>query len=157
MKMVELVISGEPDMSVSSIESQVTQRPTYSITIMEELEKRENFHPALLIGGDSLLNLHTWYRAEELVENYTILTYPRKDSPVSEAELSCHWDKKTVEKLISGMIPGKFFEISSTEIRKSMEKSRIAGNIKNMTKTFPEVGRYIEIHRLYGNHQTKDK
>ena len=155
--MVNMIIKDIPEMSVSPIEAQIEQRPTYSISVMEELEKRNGFRPALLIGGDSLLQLHTWHRAEELAANYTILTYPRKNSAISEAALRNFWDVKTARKLLAGVIPGKFFEISSTEIRKSMEKSAIEGNIKNMTKTFPEVDAYIEEHQLYGKPQTKDK
>lgn len=155
--MVNMIIKDIPEMSVSPIEAQIEQRPTYSISVMEELEKRNGFHPALLIGGDSLLQLHSWHRADELAANYIILTYPRKNSAISEAALLNFWDAKTTRKLLAGVIPGKFFEISSTEIRKSMEKSAIEGNIKNMTKTFPEIDAYIEEHQLYGKPQTKDK
>ena len=156
MAMINLVIAGEEKMSVSPVESTLDQYPTYSIAVMEAIEKMEGFHPALLIGSDSLLQLHTWHRAMELAANYQILTYPRKDSPVSAEILRKFWDDKSVEKLLSGMIPGKFFEISSSEIRKSMEKNAIEGNINNMTKTFPEVDEYIKLHRLYGKTQTKD-
>lgn len=156
MAMVSMAISGEANMSVSPIESRLEQYPTYSIAVMEAIEKFEGFRPALLIGSDSLLQLHTWHRAPELAANYLILTYPRKDSPVSTDILRKFWDDKSVQKLLSGMIPGKFFEISSTEIRKSMEKNAIEGNINNMTKTFPEVDEYIKLHRLYGKPQTKD-
>ena len=156
MAMIGLIIKEENSMSVSDIESHVEQRPTYSITILEAMEKSNGIRPALLIGSDSLCQLHTWHRAEELVKNYTILTYPRKDAPVSEELLREHWSLEIVQKLLAGVIPGEFFEISSTEIRKSMEKTANEGNIKYMTKTFPEVDAYIREHRLYGKSQTKD-
>lgn len=156
LAMVQLVIKDENAMSVSPIESRIEQHPTYSIIVMEELERSGGIHPALLIGSDSLLQLHTWHRAAELAANYQILTYPRKNAPVSREELLKFWDEETAEKLLSGVMPGKFFEISSTEIRKSMEKTANEGNINSMTKTFPEVDAYIKAHRLYGKPQTKD-
>lgn len=150
IEMIRLIIAGEAEMSVSDIESHIEQHPTYSIIVLEAMERLNGIRPALLIGSDSLCQLHTWHRAAELVANYSILTYLRKEAPVSEEILQAHWSPEWAQKLLSGVIPGEFFEISSTEIRKSMEKKTNEGNIKYMTKTFPEVDAYISAHRLYG-------
>ena len=150
IEMIRLIIAGEPEMSVSDIESHIEQHPTYSIIVLEAMERLNGIRPALLIGSDSLCQLHTWHRATELVANYSILTYLRKEAPVSEEILQKHWPTEWAQKLLSGVIPGEFFEISSTEIRKSMEKKTNEGNIKYMTKTFPEVDAYIKAHQLYG-------
>lgn len=156
MKMVELLIKNENGMSVSDIEAKIARKPSYTIDILLELEALSGSRPALLIGADSLLQLHTWHRADELVENWKILTYPRKTSPVTLEALTSHWQLKTARKLYSGVIPGKFFEISSTEIRNSMEKNTLTGNIKCMTENIPEIGDYIVRHRLYGETSTKE-
>ena len=156
VKMVEILIKNEACMSVSDIEARIARRPSYTIDILLALEAQSGSRPALLIGADSLLQLHTWHRAEELAENWQILTYPRKTSPVTLATLQEHWQEKIAGKLFTGVIPGKFFEISSTEIRNSMEKNAFAGNIKCMTENIPEIGDYIIRHRLYGETSTKE-
>ena len=156
MKMVELMIKDAPGMSVSDIEAKIARKPSYTIDILLELEAASGVRPALLIGADSLLQLHTWHRAAELAENWRILTYPRKSSPVTPEALLEHWQPATAQKLCSGVIPGKFFEISSTEIRNSMEKNTLTGNIKCMTENIPEIGDYIVRHRLYGETSTKE-
>ena len=143
-------------MSVSDIEAKIARKPSYTIDILLELEKINHIRPALLIGADSLLQLHTWHRAEELAENWQILTYPRKTSPVTLEAIQEHWSREIAGKLFSGVIPGKFFEISSTEIRNSMEKNELTGNIKCMTENIPEIGDYIVRHRLYGETSTKE-
>ena len=156
MAMVELLIKNESAMSVSDIEAQIAKKPSYTIDILLELESKSHTRPALLIGADSLLQLHTWHRAKELAEKWQILTYPRKTSPVTLDALQTHWSREIAGKLFSGVIPGKFFEISSTEIRNSMEKNALTGNIKCMTENIPEIGDYIIRHRLYGETSTKE-
>jgi len=156
MKMVELLIKDESGMSASGIEAKIAKKPSYTIDILLELEAVSGIRPALLIGADSLLQLHTWHRAKELAEKWHILTYPRKTSPVTLETLLEHWQPETAQKLYSGVIPGKFFEISSTEIRNSMEKTALTGNIKCMTENIPEIGDYIVRHRLYGETSTKE-
>ena len=37
----------------------------------------------MLIGGDSLRQLHLWYRAHDLVRNYGLIVYPRPDETVT--------------------------------------------------------------------------
>ena len=156
MAMVELLIKDESNMSVSDIEAKIAKRPSYTIDILLELEEKSGIRPALLIGSDSLLQLHTWHRAKELAGKWQILTYPRKNSPVTGETLLEHWEEEIAEKLCSGVIPGKFFEISSTEIRNSMEKNTFTGNIKCMTENIPEIGDYIVRHQLYGETSTKE-
>ena len=156
MAMVEMLINAESDMSVSDIEARIAKKPSYTIDILLELEEKSSLRPALLIGADSLLQLHTWHRAAELAENWQVLTYPRKSSPVTMEALLAHWQTEIAEKLYSGVIPGKFFEISSSEIRNSMEKNTLTGNIKNMTENIPEISDYIIRHNLYGETSTKE-
>ena len=156
MAMVDILISKERGMSVSDIEASLAKQPSYTIEILEAVEKINGSRPALLIGADSLLQLHTWCRGAELAANYLILTYPRKGYEITAGALAEFWDDRTiVEKLLSGVIPGRFFEISSSEIRNSMEKNGNAGNIKKMTDNVPEINAYIESHCLYGENKRK--
>ena len=145
--MVLEMISGIPCMAVSDIEARLELDPSYTISILEKLEKEIEGTLALLIGEDSLAQLHTWYRAKELVERYLILTYPRTGCRATKEYLSQFWSEKECEKLLSGMLDGKFFEISSTNLRFSMEKSDKWDNIISMTPEPAAI--YCRRHGLY--------
>ena len=83
------------------------------------------------------------------------VTFTEADTPRIRASL-IYGATMHPEKLFAGVIPGKFFEISSTEIRNSMEKNAFTGNIKCMTENIPEIGDYMTRHRLYGENSTKE-
>jgi nicotinate-nucleotide adenylyltransferase len=138
--MVLQMISGVSGMAVSDIEARLALTPSYTILVMEKLEAEISGSLALLIGEDSLAQLHTWHRAKELVEKYVILTYPRSGSEVTKEYLSQFWSEKECEKLLSGMLDGRFFEISSTEIRKKLAKNAQWSDIKELTNKILKNG-----------------
>ncbi len=149
LAMVSLLIAGEPAMEVSDFENRLQLNPSYTIDVLSRLEKDGYGRFSLLIGADSLLNLHTWHRAEELVNEYDFIIYPRPGCEVSEAFLQQFWNEPAVEKLLNSVIEGTFFEISSSEIKKSMEKSCSRNNIIDEAMLTPSVAEYIKEHNLY--------
>ena len=150
MAMVEAAIAGHDGMSANRIEEELHFTPSYTFEVLEAWEKRFGSPPALLIGADSLRELHTWHRAAELAERFRIISYPRGGRPVTAAELSCRWSERMVEKLLSGMLSGDFFEISSSELKNRMEKFTAAGDIIYLKKYLaPGVWNYIVKHGLY--------
>ena len=149
MAMVKLLIAGEKNMEVSDFENILQLFPSYTIEVLSRLEKAGYGKFSLLIGADSLLNLHTWHRAEELVAKYDFIVYPRPRCEVSKAFLKQFWSDAVVEKLLNSVVEGTFFEISSSEIKKSMEKNCSRNNIIDETMLTPEVAEYIREHNLY--------
>ena len=148
--MVEAAVTGHDGMSVSRIEEELHFSPSYTFEILEAWELRFGEPPALLIGADSLRELHTWHRAPELAERFRIIAYPRGGRQVTADELACHWQAKTVKKLLAGMLAGDFFEISSSELKKMMENLTEAGDIIHMNEFLaPRVCDYIIEHGLY--------
>lgn len=134
MEMVSSLISGYSDMQVSDVEDRLKLNPSYTIDVLEYAQAETADRLVLLIGEDSLSQLHTWHRAHELVERYEILTYPRNTAVADEKYLKAYWSEKECRKLLSGRLDGKFFEISSTEIRKKMAKNAKWSDIKELTK-----------------------
>lgn len=153
LEMVNLLIKEEKNMSANDLEERIKLQPSYTFEVLKYFaaELPSDEEPALLIGADSLLALHTWYKAEELIENYTILTYPRPGEIISSETLLVHWEEKKVQKLLSGVINGAFFEISSTGIRNSLVKNANTSNINNEDKSLlnDRVADYCKKHRLY--------
>ncbi|MBQ9500557.1 MAG: nicotinate (nicotinamide) nucleotide adenylyltransferase [Lentisphaeria bacterium] len=153
LAMTELLIRGEAGMAASDIEARLRLQPSYTVDVLKHFaaELSADEEPALLIGADSLLALHTWHRAEELVAACRILTYPRPGCAVTEEILARHWPGKTAGKLLSGVMEGVFFEISSTEIRNSMAKTENRSHIIEADKCplSAAVRGYCEKHALY--------
>lgn len=152
-KMVDLLIEGYPSLASSDLEARLALTPSYTAEVLKYFAKElpADEEAALLIGADSLLALHTWYAAEELAENYIILTYPRPGRGITLEILKEHWREETAQKLLSGVIKGDFFEISSTGIRNSMAKLQKTGNINREDKSLFNslVKDYCAKHRLY--------
>ena len=148
--MTALTIAGCGDMFLSRIEEELANSPSYTFDVIDAWFRRYGSVPALLIGADSLLELHNWHRGGELAERCRILTYPRRGYPVSETALRAHWSPEMVEKLLAGLIRGDFFEISSSELKSAMEKFTATGDIMNV-KNFlaPGVADYIMSRGLY--------
>ena len=148
--MVEATIAGHDAMSVNRIEAELQFNPSYTIEILEAWEKRFGDVPALLIGADSLRELHTWHRAAELAKRFRIISYPRNGCRITAAELALHWPDPTAEKLFAGVLAGDFFEISSSELKNRMEKFTEAGDIIHLKDCLaPGVCDYIVEHGLY--------
>lgn len=150
--MVRLLTAGREGHFVSDLEYRRRKEPSYTFDILEDLNcsGKEKFQ--LLIGADSLLSLHTWYRAQELAERFEVLTYPRPGYDVTLESLREHFSAETAEKLLKGCLDGKFFEISSTNLRFSMEKSANWDNIMSMTPA--PVAEYCRRHGLYHNRRS---
>ena len=149
-RMVELTISGRDGMSADRIEDELRLNPSYTFDVLQAWVSRHGEMPELLIGADSLLELHSWHRAAELVAACRIITYPRDGAAVTAEALSRHWPRETVERLLAGVIPGDFFEISSSELKSRMEKITDAGNIIHMKEYLAEsVCDYIIRNGLY--------
>lgn len=154
--MVKLLAAGNPGLEACGIESRLALSPSYTVDVLDALRReRPGERIQLLIGGDSLLALHTWGRARKLVEEYEILTYPRQGETPDAATLSRHWPPEIVEKLLSGLLPGGFFEISSTGIRNIVAKRPEMRHINSGTTE--RVEEYIRKHHLYETRIVNDR
>lgn len=143
-RMMELAAGDRKNVSVSGLEG---ERGGVSYTI-DSLEKLSAEHPGneyiLLIGGDSLAQLHTWHRAEELAERFRIIYCPRPGETPDLEELLKHWPLKTAEKLLSGAIADlPLSDLASTEIREKLAAGISSAGIPE------KVLAYIRQRRFY--------
>ncbi len=142
--MLELLVADEPDLMVSDVERCAALKPSYSFKILKLLEKKfPDDTLQLLIGGDSLETLHTWYKAKELVAQYEIICYPRKGYEIKRENLLKHWTSKEIDILLRTVLQMPFFDISSTSIRNNITDKIITKNIKK------EILKYIRSKGLY--------
>jgi nicotinate-nucleotide adenylyltransferase len=161
LKMVRLAISGEAGFEADDIEIR-RSGPSYTILTVQDYRKalgqRTGNEPApvsaepplyWIIGGDSLPELHTWYRIRELVEQCRIVTaarpgYERPDLTPLQALLTV----RQIQDLRDAVLPTPRIDISATDIRRRIREER------SIRYLVPEnVREYIESRRLYHSSQ----
>lgn len=151
MAMVKLAVDGLPGCAVSDIEGRRRFTPSYSIRVLEALEaENPGCRLQLLIGSDSLEELHTWYCARELAGQYEIIAYPRRTHAESGSSTTVvlpetFWGDVMAEKLQQSVLAGKFVEVSSTALREALAAGGDGGKVANSA-----VLMYIKKHGLYG-------
>ena len=150
LRMMELAAGEKKNMSVSGLEG---ERGGVSYTI-DSLESLSSAHPEheyiLLIGGDSLAQLHTWHRAKELAERCPIIYCPRPGTTPDLDELLKHWPQEIAEKLLSGAIANlPLSDLASTEIRRKLAEGEFPSGIPE------QVADYIRQRRFYMNEEKK--
>jgi nicotinate-nucleotide adenylyltransferase len=152
LAMVRLAIDGQPQFALSRVDLD-RPGPCYSVDTVRLL--RDQFRAAggkeaqiyFTIGTDSLAELPTWYRPEELLRLCTVVAVGRPGYEVDLSEL---------ERLFPGARPILYVELdtpvdmSSTGIRQRVAEGRSIHGL------VPEaVERYIEQHRLYRDQENR--
>ncbi len=134
LHMVSLAIEDNRKLKASSIEFKLTQ-PSYTINTLNVLKDKYPGHDFVLImGSDNLYTFHKWRNYKEILENFEIYVYPRKD--YNESRFHLHPKIKLVETPL--------MEISSSFIRKSIK------NKKDVRYMMPEVSyKYMRDMHFY--------
>lgn len=87
LEMVRLALEKEPDLKASDYEFHL-ERPSYTWNTLQHLSKdypENEFY--IIIGGDNWDIFHHWAHHEEILRDYHIIVYPRKDSMIDTATL----------------------------------------------------------------------
>ncbi len=126
LEMVRLAIAGEPGFEVSDIELH-RQGPSYTILTIEAHRRELGSDVPLywLIGGDTLPELHTWYRISELAELCSIVTAARPG--FETPDLSALFGALTlaqIRRLQESTLFTPRIDISATEIRHRIRDGR---------------------------------
>ncbi|WP_080903502.1 nicotinate (nicotinamide) nucleotide adenylyltransferase [Parabacteroides sp. Marseille-P3160] len=114
LAMVEAAIGDYPKFSVSDIEFSLP-RPSYTIDTLRTLRSTypdRSFQ--LIIGSDSWAQIDRWKQYDELIREFPLLIYPRKDYPIEIPE-GC----PTVRGVDAPLL-----EISSTHIRQALRAGK---------------------------------
>ncbi len=145
LNMLNLAVEGDSRFSVSDLE---IQRCGISYTIDTVRSLREAYRDAdlvLIIGSDTLVDLHNWYRIDELLSMCEVASFLRPGEDSIEAIANKVQLKELHrERLLRNIIKSHRIEISSTEIRK-----RIAKGLSIRYLVPREVEMYIYEQNLY--------
>jgi nicotinate-nucleotide adenylyltransferase len=132
--MLRRALRGNPSFRCCLVELE-RPGPSYTIDTVRALAARWKERPALLLGGDSLLELHTWREARALLREARIVAYARPGAEAAAAR---------ARRLGVPYHAGIVSTLSSSELR------RRAARGASLRYQVPElVRRYIETHRLY--------
>lgn len=130
MQMARLALENEPQIIASDYEMHLP-KPSYTWNTLQALSKDyPDREFVLLMGGDNWALFDRWYHAEDILSNYHIVVYPRRDclrslgakentsigcskTPILQNSL----DIKFLEKNPPQIIEAELLDISSTEIR----------------------------------------
>ena len=146
LEMVRRAIEGESCFEVSDIE---LCRPGPSFTILTVQAYRQEVGPdvplAWIVGGDSLAELHTWFRVDELVRLCRIVTAVRPGYETPDLSRLCRGlNREQIEQLTRDVLTTPRVDIASTDIRRRIREGR------SIRFLLPEKVRdYIEQHALY--------
>ena len=147
MAMLKIAFKEWNNIEISDLEYHLNLEKSYTFEVMKEVEKIYNGAKLkLIIGGDSLKNIHTWYKVQELVSKYDIITYPRAGEELVFNDLEKILTHENIEKLQKNIINAPFFEISSTILKK-----KLANNENASIFIKDEVLEYIKLNKLYNN------
>ena len=153
LAMTEALIRGEPGLWCCDLENRLRLFPSYTIEMLAAFRRE---HPAdevaLVIGGDSLVQLPTWHRARELVAEYRVITFPRREWRPDWRELARFFGEEGAGRLRQGVLAVPFQEISSTSIRKKVEKGEKLDHIIS-----EGVKTYLEEHGLYRGTEAEER
>jgi nicotinate-nucleotide adenylyltransferase len=150
LAMLRLAFAGIAGTEVSEIENIADELPSYTFETLARVEARcPGDDVVLLIGSDSLRQLHTWHRAADLVSRWPLLVYPRPGEPVALAELRRHWPEETARRLLAAVLPMVEHDLSATVIRDRLAQHEIGRDPGLADLLPPGVGEYIHRHGLY--------
>ncbi len=126
LAMVRLAVEGEPGFNVDDVEIR-REGPSYTVLTVEAYHQRAGTSVELfwLIGGDTLPELATWYRIEDLVGMCRFVTAVRPgfESP-DLTSLMERLPLPRVRQLESDILETPCIDISSTEIRRRIADGR---------------------------------
>lgn len=155
LALLETAIDRRPAMAVSTLESR-RQGPSYTVDSLRALHREyPDARLFFLLGADSLLELHLWYRYVEIFDLADLIVVARSGLPDSV----CH---EAIKKFPGGFSPdssgrvwrrdngaviwylsGFSFPVSSSDIRRRLAAGQRPSGLN------PEVLAYIKKHRLY--------
>lgn len=153
-EMTSLAFKDIPKTMVDSREC-LREGPSYAIeTVKEVLSEQEEARVVMIVGSDSFVDIHSWYKWKDLINLVDFVIMKRPDMPLSRNKkakdlVSVEGFKKDLfedRQLNIFEIEVTPFKISSSLIREKIARGKKIDHLVNML-----VEEYIKEHCLYGS------
>lgn len=113
LHLLQTATADDPRIKVSDIEFTLP-KPSYTSVTLAHLSERYPEHEfSIIMGSDSLQNLHKWKNYEAIINNYSIYVYKRPEFPV---------ENNIGAKLIE--LDAPLLQISATGIREMIREGK---------------------------------
>ena len=134
LQMARMALEHETGIMASDYEMHLP-KPSYTWITLQALSRDyPDRQFVLMIGGDNWAIFHRWFHADDILQNYQVVVYPRRNEQPVKKDLSA-----TVT-----MVQAEFLDISSTEIRQRLREGR---SIQKLVP--PSVATFIKQEGLY--------
>lgn len=145
MEMLSLALAGNPSFAIEDLEKD-RDGPSYTVDTLAELHQRHpNDELFLLIGSDTLNDLHLWHQPLRLLSLAGLVVMPRPGNPVPTVdELRQRLQMPADQELKLVIVQTPIWDISSREIRRRIAAGR---TIRYFVPRAVEV--YIQEKKLY--------
>lgn len=142
VKMVELAIADNPHLALSRIDVD-RPGPHYTLDMVRLLQAQHG--PGVefffLMGLDSLVDLPTWHRPAELMQQCRLVAFSRPDADFDWTALEAALPG--VRQRV-GLLPMPLMQISSRDLRQRAQQGRPL-----RYQVLPQIEQYIHEQRLY--------
>ena len=133
MEMARMALEGVKGIVASDYEMHLP-KPSYTWNTLQKLSKDyPDREFVLLMGGDNWALFDRWYHHEDILTNYQIVVYPRKDTEVPDPFVPSVC-----------IVEAELLDISSTEIRQRIREGK---GIRRMVPGV--VADFIKENKLY--------
>jgi nicotinate-nucleotide adenylyltransferase len=143
--MLEAALEDNLDFEVSEVET-IRENISYTIDTVKELKRKyPESELFFIIGSDSLVELYSWRKIDELLELCTFVTVIRPGIDTEEIlKKDLGVNKEHQKELRSNIVQGHAMDISSSDIRHRVAEGM---SIKYLVPSSVEM--YIAEHNLY--------
>ena len=144
LSMLRLAICDEANFEVSDYEIR-RGGTSYTIDTVQRLLTQYGDGLRLVIGMDSLQEIHKWHRGRELVRRCPIVIYRRPNvREATFAELAEHFGKDVASELSTSIVDADTFDVSSTNVRLALKRGE---SVEHLVPS--AVYEYIVANGLY--------
>ena len=144
VEMLALALAGNPVFCIDEVEKD-RDGPSYTVDTLDELRRRrpaDELH--LLIGADTLRDLHQWYEPRRILELAHLLVVGRPHNPSPNLGELCGRLNLPLDAVRMTVIQAPLISISSKNLRGRAAEGR------SLRYLIPRaVERYIQDKRLY--------
>lgn len=145
LKMTELAVQDNPHIKVCKYE---IEKPSASYTIETLIALRPQFEqpPILIVGLDSLLNLHHWHRWQEFGDYCDLAVLPRQDAAVRDAASLQTYCEHHLPSYQGKVI---WLDLPPVDISSTLLRGLLSAGYDCRYALVPAVWKYIQEQGLY--------
>lgn len=123
LAMVRIAVEDNPNVNANDIEFGLP-KPSYTVYTLQALkEKYPNYTFILIMGEDNLRTLRKWRNYEYILENYSIMVYPRI-ATIQELETGLETTNGLIDHPNVTLTQSPVMAVSSSLIRKTIKAGK---------------------------------